>query len=225
VNGFRLLILLIDNYDSFVFNLARYFERLGQETVVLRNDATNVEHIATLSPDAIVISPGPCTPAEAGCSIDVVRDLHERIPILGICLGHQAIAAAFDAQIVRARYPMHGQTSMIQHNQHGVFAGLPNPLAVCRYHSLVVDELSLPDSFEVTARTHGGTIMAIAHRRYPVIGLQFHPEGILTECGYHMLSSFLRCREIATVDPTALTATERTMETPARPLPSLPVTF
>jgi anthranilate synthase component II len=219
------MILLIDNYDSFVFNLARHFERLGQETLVVRNDAIDPERILELSPDAMVISPGPCTPAEAGCSIDVVRKLHDRLPILGICLGHQAIAAALGGRVVRARHPMHGRTSLIEHNAQGVFSGLANPITVCRYHSLVVEEETLPDALEITARTPAGAIMALAHRKYPVVGLQFHPEAILTEHGYAMLASFLRSCGIATADPRELPSTERAVETAATALPLTPVTF
>jgi anthranilate synthase component II len=219
------MILLIDNYDSFVFNLARHFERLGQETLVVRNDATGPESILKLAPDAIVISPGPCTPAEAGCSLDVVRRLHDRLPILGICLGHQAISAALGGRIVRARHPMHGRTSIIQHQGQSVFAGLPSPLTVCRYHSLVADESTLPECLEVTARTPGGTIMAVAHRQYPVVGMQFHPEAILTERGYPMLASFLRSCGLATADPTDPALAERSSAAPEYALPAAPVTF
>jgi anthranilate synthase component II len=219
------MILLIDNYDSFVFNLARYFQRLGQETLVVRNDAMSVGQIAKLSPQAVVISPGPCTPAEAGCSIDVVRQLHTSVPILGVCLGHQAIAAALGGAIVRARHPMHGRTSMIQHDKTGVFEGLPSPLTVCRYHSLVVDEATLPESLEVTARTPSGTIMGIAHRELPVVGLQFHPEAILTEGGYSMLANFLSGCGIVTADCQSLMAGERPSESQPLSLPLAPVTF
>jgi len=185
------VILLIDNYDSFVHNLARYLRRLGQETRVIRNDAVDRAAIRAIDPCAIVLSPGPCTPDHAGHSLDVVRDMWQEIPILGICLGHQTIAAAFGAKIVRANEPVHGRTSQIKHHERGVFAGLANPLTVCRYHSLIVDEDSLPSDFEITARLTDGTIMAIQHRRRPLVGLQFHPEAILTEGGYAMLGNFL----------------------------------
>jgi anthranilate synthase/aminodeoxychorismate synthase-like glutamine amidotransferase len=219
------MILLIDNYDSFVHNLARYFERLGQPTTVVRNDAIDARRAAELAPDAIVLSPGPCTPTEAGCSLEIVRELTGRAPILGVCLGHQAIAAALGARVVRAQRPMHGRTSEVLHNGRGLFAGLPNPLTVGRYHSLVVDEASLPRDLIATAHTRSGTIMAIEHRRHPVVGLQFHPESILTDCGYELLAGFLRLaglpvpRELPTID----------LERPAVPSPELappqPVTF
>jgi anthranilate synthase/aminodeoxychorismate synthase-like glutamine amidotransferase len=186
------VILLIDNYDSFVHNLARYFRQLGQETVVLRNDAVDAARIRQLRPQAIVLSPGPCTPDEAGCSLEVVRQLYTEIPILGVCLGHQAIAAALGGRVVRARAPMHGRASDVFHDGQGIFAGLPNPLAACRYHSLVVDEATLPACLSVTARTADHTIMAIGHRRLPVAGVQFHPESILTADGSALLAGFLR---------------------------------
>lgn len=157
------MIVLIDNYDSFVFNLARYFERLGQQTHVVRNDATTAEEIATLQPAAVVLSPGPCTPAEAGCSLDVVRLLGHRLPILGVCLGHQAIGAAYGGRIVRAREPVHGRVSTVLHDGQSVFAGLRSPLEACRYHSLVIEPESLPAELQVTAWTADGTIMAVAH--------------------------------------------------------------
>jgi anthranilate synthase component II len=219
------MILLIDNYDSFVFNLARHFERLGQETLVVRNDAIGVPEIVRLAPDAIVISPGPCTPSAAGCSVDVVQQLHQDFPLLGICLGHQAIGAALGARIVRANEPLHGRTSVIRHNGLGEFAGLSNPLSVCRYHSLAIDEATLPSAIEVTARASDGTIMAIAHRHLPVVGLQFHPEAILTESGYEILAGFLRRCDLDAANPIGLALSERAPEQVARPLPVAPVTF
>ena len=186
------MILLIDNYDSFVYNLARYFERLGHATLVVRNTAIDAEQVESLRPAAIVLSPGPCTPERAGCTLGLVRRLHTSIPLLGICLGHQTIAAALGGRVVRAKEPVHGRTSPIHHNGRGLFARLPSPLVGCRYHSLVVDEGSLPDCLEVTARTEDGVVMAIEHRTLPVIGLQFHPESILTEHGYPLLAAFLR---------------------------------
>jgi len=186
------MILLIDNYDSFVHNLARYFQRLGQETMVVRNSAIDVSGVRAAAPAAVVLSPGPCTPRQAGCSLDVVRQLHAEFPILGVCLGHQAIAEALGGRIVRAKEPIHGRTSPILHDGQGVFADLPNPLVACRYHSLVVDEESLPECLEVTARLDDGTVMALRHRTRPIVGLQFHPESILTDTGYALLAAFLR---------------------------------
>jgi anthranilate synthase/aminodeoxychorismate synthase-like glutamine amidotransferase len=186
------MILLIDNYDSFVYNLARYFERLGQEVSVVRNDAVTAEQIAKTKPKAVVLSPGPCTPDEAGCSLDVVRRLHRDVPILGVCLGHQAIGQALGGRIIRAPTPVHGSTSPLEHRGTSIFAGLPSPMNVCRYHSLVIDEATLPAALEVTARTSDGVVMAVAHRTLPVVGVQFHPESILTEYGYELLANFLQ---------------------------------
>ena len=186
------MILLIDNYDSFVHNLARYFVRLGQTTRVVRNNEMTVDAMRELKPQGIVISPGPCSPAEAGCSVEVIRALHESIPVLGICLGHQAIGAAFGGVIARASEPRHGRTSSIEHDGVGLFAGIPSPLTVCRYHSLAIDEQTLPPELRVTARTADGTIMALQHVTAPLFGLQFHPEAVLTEHGYAMLANFLQ---------------------------------
>jgi anthranilate synthase/aminodeoxychorismate synthase-like glutamine amidotransferase len=219
------MILLIDNYDSFVHNLARYIRRLGQETLVLRNDAVDPAAIDRLQPAAIVLSPGPCTPAEAGCSLDVVRHFTGRLPILGVCLGHQAIAAALGGRIVRADEPMHGRTSTIRHDRTGIFSGLPEPLTVGRYHSLVVELASLPPELTVTARTPGGTIMALAHSRWPVVGVQFHPESILTECGYELLAGFLGLAGLPVALPLPTIDSERSANPPEQPLPAGPVTF
>jgi anthranilate synthase/aminodeoxychorismate synthase-like glutamine amidotransferase len=186
------LILLIDNYDSFVYNLARYFQRLGHVTQIVRNDAVDAHQVELACPNAVVLSPGPCTPREAGCSLDVVRSLAGKIPMLGVCLGHQAIVEALGGRVIRAPEPVHGRASVIRHDGRGVFLGLPNPLTVGRYHSLVVDRDTLPDSLEVTAKTTDGVIMAVRHRQYPLVGLQFHPESILTQCGFGILSGFLR---------------------------------
>ncbi len=186
------MILLIDNYDSFVYNLARYFERLGHAVRVVRNTEIDADGAASLEPAAMVLSPGPCTPERAGRSIELVRSLHGRVPTLGVCLGHQIIAAAFGGRVVRAREPVHGRSSPVHHTGRGVFEGLPNPLVAGRYHSLAVDQPSLPDCLEVAARTDDGTVMAIEHRTLPVVGLQFHPESILTDCGYRLLAAFLR---------------------------------
>jgi anthranilate synthase/aminodeoxychorismate synthase-like glutamine amidotransferase len=173
-----------------------------------------------------VLSPGPCTPNEAGCSLAVVRELTGRVPILGICLGHQAIGAAFGASVVRAAEPVHGRTSKIFHDGHSVFAGLPSPIVACRYHSLVVDRATLPPELEVTAWTADGTIMALAHRELPVVGLQFHPESILTDLGYELLAAFLRSAGMAVRNPLPRIDSERAEPAVARaPLPVAPVTF
>lgn len=191
------MILLIDNYDSFVHNLARYVVELGCETQVIRNDALSVDQIAQLAPRAIIISPGPCTPDEAGVSQDVIRHLGEKIPILGVCLGHQSIAAALGGLVIRALEPVHGRTALIHHRGRGLFAGLPNPFRATRYHSLVVDEPTLPADLQVTARTSDGIPMALEHIRWPVFGVQFHPESILTEGGHLLLRNFLASAGIA----------------------------
>jgi anthranilate synthase/aminodeoxychorismate synthase-like glutamine amidotransferase len=183
-------ILLIDNYDSFVYNLSRYFEELGCRTRVVRNDALSVSAIRAMDPVAIVLSPGPCTPFESGVSLDVIRRLGADVPILGVCLGHQAIAAALGGEVVRSA-PMHGRTSAVWHDTQGLFEGLPNPLTAARYHSLAVEETTLPPSLQVTARTSDGTVMALRHRQWPLWGVQFHPESILTDRGHHMLANFL----------------------------------
>jgi anthranilate synthase/aminodeoxychorismate synthase-like glutamine amidotransferase len=222
------MILLIDNYDSFVFNLARYFERLGQATEVVRNDAIDVQGLLARQPDAIVLSPGPCTPSEAGCSLDVVRELAGRVPILGICLGHQAIGAALGGAIVRAAEPVHGRTSQVFHDGRSVFVGLPSPIVACRYHSLVIERESLPKELEVTAWTADGTIMAVAHRTLPVVGLQFHPESVLTDTGFDLLAAFLRQAGIATpsADQLPRMSSERIEAAVVeRRLPTVPVTF
>ncbi len=185
------MILLIDNYDSFVHNLSRYFGELGCETIVRRNDAVSLEDIRRLAPEAIVLSPGPGTPTQAGICISAVQEFAREIPLLGVCLGHQAIAEAFGGEIIRARTPVHGRTSAVFHDGTSLFAGLPNPLTATRYHSLIVDEQSLPDELRVTARTSDGTVMALEHATDAVFGLQFHPESILTETGHSLLGAFL----------------------------------
>ena len=185
------MILLIDNYDSFVWNLARYVRELGAEPVVLRHDALSLEDIAALAPSHIIISPGPCSPAEAGISTAVVSRFGASVPLLGVCLGHQCIGAAYGAEIVRARHVMHGKTSRIHHDGAGIFAGLPSPLTATRYHSLVIAPASLPPALRVTATAEDGEIMAVEHREHPVTGVQFHPESALTEFGYRMLDRFL----------------------------------
>ena len=185
------MLLLIDNYDSFVHNLARYFVELGCETHVVRNDAVTVAEVRELAPSAIVISPGPCTPREAGVSMELIREFGPSIPMLGVCLGHQAIAAAFGAQVICADEPVHGRTSWVRHDGRRLFAGLPNPLRATRYHSLIVDEVTLPSDLIVTARTEDGIPMALEHERWPLFGVQFHPESVLSQRGRSLLSNFL----------------------------------
>ena len=186
------MILLIDNYDSFTWNLYQYFCELGAEVVVRRNDALSLADIDALNPQKIVISPGPCTPDESGISLEAIRHYAGRIPLLGVCLGHQAIAQVFGATIVRAAKVMHGKTSPITHNGTGVFLGLNNPLTVTRYHSLLIDPATLPACFEVTAWSEAQEIMGIRHREWDLEGVQFHPESILSEQGHQLLENFLQ---------------------------------
>ncbi|MCG3101109.1 aminodeoxychorismate synthase component 2 [Enterobacter sp. DRP3] len=186
------MILLIDNYDSFTWNLYQYFCELGAEVVVRRNDEISLADIETLAPQKIVISPGPCTPSESGISLEVIQHYAGKLPILGVCLGHQAIAQAFGATIVRAAKVMHGKTSPVTHAGVGVFTGLNNPLTVTRYHSLVVDPSTLPGCFEVTAWSDTQEIMGIRHREWDLEGVQFHPESILSEQGHALLANFLK---------------------------------
>ena len=186
------MVLVIDNYDSFTYNLVQYLGELGADVRVLRNDAVSLEDVVAARADRIVISPGPGRPAAAGVTMDVIRRLGERTPILGVCLGHQAIGAVFGGEVVRAGVPMHGKTSMIEHDGQGVFSGIAGPFVASRYHSLVVAERGLPAELEVTARTREDTnIMGLRHRTWPVHGVQFHPESILTGEGKHILRNFL----------------------------------
>ena len=185
------MILLLDNYDSFTYNLAQYLGELGCRVEVHRNDKISVEHIAQRKPERIVISPGPCTPQEAGVSVELVQKLAGKIPILGVCLGHQAIGAAFGGNIVRAPKLFHGKTSQIEHDGKGIFRDLPNPFVATRYHSLIVERKSLPKELVVTAETNDGIIMGVRHRHYPLEGVQFHPESVLTESGKQLLRNFL----------------------------------
>lgn len=220
------MILLIDNYDSFVHNLARYFVQLGAPTRVVRNDAFSLEDIRRWAPQAIVLSPGPCTPDEAGLSLAVVEEFHKTVPMLGVCLGHQAIAQALGGEVVRSRTPCHGIASRITHLGEGIFAGLPAEFEVGRYHSLVVQEGTLPECLEPTAWTTEGVLMAITHRQLPLVGLQFHPESILTSHGYHLLANFLAMAGVAvTQSPATLAASLLTKSESSFVLPSRPVTF
>ncbi|MCO5055367.1 aminodeoxychorismate/anthranilate synthase component II [Thermomonas sp.] len=194
------MLLMLDNYDSFTFNLVQYLQELGAEVRVERNDALSVDQIAALAPDRIVISPGPCTPNEAGVSLEVIRQLGPRIPIFGVCLGYQALGQVYGGQVIRAGRIMHGKTSPIHHEGKGVFTDLPSPFEATRYHSLVVDKNAVPDCLEVTAWTENddGTVeelMGLRHREFPVEGVQFHPESILTQHGHAMLKTFLERRD------------------------------
>ncbi len=200
------MILLIDNYDSFVFNLARYLCELGCDTRVVRNDAITVEDVRALNPEAIVISPGPCSPNEAGISVEVLRRCGADIPILGVCLGHQSLAAAYGGKVIRASEPVHGRTSWVRHAGTPLFAGVTNPFRATRYHSLIVDEGSLPPELIVTAWTDDGVPMAIEHQQHRLYGVQFHPESVLTEFGHRLLSNFL---QLAGVTPTSIPTSDR----------------
>jgi len=189
------MILMIDNYDSFTYNLVQYLGELGADVHTVRNDALTVDEVLLLKPEGIVISPGPCTPNEAGICVDVVKKLGQDIPILGVCLGHQCIGQAYGGKVVRAARIMHGKTSMIYHRSQGVFAGLPQPFEATRYHSLVVENSSIPESLAVMAWTEyqgDHEIMGLKHRQFPVQGVQFHPESILTRCGHDLLRNFLQ---------------------------------
>ena len=196
------MILLVDNYDSFVHNLARYVKELGGEPLVRRNDDLTVADVARLDPSHVIISPGPCTPSEAGISTQLVQELGPDVPILGVCLGHQCIGAAYGAAIVRAKHPMHGKTSAIRHTGDGIFRGLPNPFSATRYHSLAIASVGLPEELQVSATAPDGEIMGVAHRDYPVFGVQFHPESILTEAGYDLLRNFVQLPRVSASENT-----------------------
>ncbi len=185
------MILMIDNYDSFVYNLVQYLGEIGEDIRVFRNDKITIPHIEDMRPDHIIISPGPCTPNEAGISLEMIRHFKGKIPMLGVCLGHQAIGQAFGGDVVRAPRLMHGKTSLVYHDGKGVFTGLKNSLTATRYHSLIVKKETLPDCFEISAETDVGEIMGIRHKEYAIEGVQFHPESILTEAGHTMLENFL----------------------------------
>ncbi len=186
------MVLMIDNYDSFTYNLVQYLGELGEEVQVYRNDEIGVEEIEALRPARVVISPGPCTPSEAGISLELIGRLAGRVPILGVCLGHQAIGQAFGGKVVRAGQVMHGKVSRVRHDQQGVFAGLPDGFIATRYHSLVIERASLPESLVVSAQSEDGEIMGVRHRSLAVEGVQFHPEAMLTEHGHKMLENFLK---------------------------------
>ncbi|HTV60126.1 MAG TPA: aminodeoxychorismate/anthranilate synthase component II [Verrucomicrobiae bacterium] len=186
------MILLLDNYDSFTYNLAQYLGQMGQKLAVRRNDQVTLEDVAALHPEKIVISPGPCTPKEAGISVPLIQRFADEVPILGVCLGHQAIGAAFGGRVIRAAQIMHGKTSEIRHDGKTIFEKLPNPFVATRYHSLIVERESLPESLTISAETEDGTIMGLRHKTLPVEGVQFHPESVLTSSGFHLLENFLR---------------------------------
>ena len=188
------MILVIDNYDSFTYNLVHYLNELGGETVVYRNDALTAQDALAMRPEAVVLSPGPCTPNEAGISLEVIKTYAGKIPILGVCLGHQAIGQAFGGKVVRAARVMHGKTSQISHDGKGLFTGLPNPFQATRYHSLLIERASVPDSLDVTAQTAENEIMAVRHKTLPVEGVQFHPESFLTTAGKDLLRNFIERR-------------------------------
>lgn len=186
------MILMIDNYDSFTYNLYQYLGEMGEDVRVYRNDALTVEQIEEINPDYIVISPGPCTPNEAGISMEVIKTLGEKIPTLGVCLGHQSIGQVFGGKVIRASRLMHGKTSQIYHDDEDIFQNLPNPFVATRYHSLLVESESLPSCLKVTAKTVQGEIMGLKHEKWPVVGVQFHPESILTVEGKNLLKNFLK---------------------------------
>ena len=185
------MLLMIDNYDSFTYNIVQYFGELGEDVRTFRNDEITLEQIAAMQPGRICISPGPCTPHEAGVSVPLLQQFGGKLPILGVCLGHQAIGAAFGGKVVRAKQVMHGKTDLLHHTGVGVFKGLPNPYTITRYHSLAIERASLPDCLEVTAWTQDNEIMGVRHKEFDIEGVQFHPESILTEHGHQLLQNFL----------------------------------
>jgi len=186
------MLLMIDNYDSFTYNLVQYFGELGQDVRVFRNDAITLKEIAAMAPDYLVISPGPCSPKEAGISVAAIQEFAGKLPILGVCLGHQSIGYAFGGEIVHAKQLMHGKLSSVHHADVGIFSGLPNPFTATRYHSLAIRRETLPDCLEVTAWTDDGEIMGVRHTEYPIQGVQFHPESIMTEHGHALLDNFIK---------------------------------
>lgn len=188
------MVLVIDNYDSFVYNLVQYLGEFGQDIKVVRNDKIRIFEIEQLAPTHILISPGPCTPTEAGVSLDVIKHFKGAVPMLGVCLGHQAIGQAFGGQVIRAQRPVHGKVSTMYHDNQGIFAGIMNPFKATRYHSLLLEKESLPSCLEITAQTEEGEIMGVRHREFPIEGVQFHPESILTEHGHVMMKNFLNMR-------------------------------
>lgn len=185
------MVFVLDNYDSFTWNLVQYMGELGAELTVRRNDELTVDEVEALAPERIVLSPGPCTPQEAGISIDLIRRMAGKVPVLGVCLGHQAIGAAFGGQVVRAAKLMHGKTSEVEHDGKTIFSGIASPMTCTRYHSLIVQEKGLPAELEISARTADGTIMGLRHRRFPVEAVQFHPESVLTDDGKRLIRNFL----------------------------------
>ena len=186
------MLLMIDNYDSFTYNLVQYFGELGQDLKVYRNNKITIAEIEKMKPDRIVISPGPCTPKEAGISIDLIKHFAGKIPLLGVCLGHQSIGEAFGGDVIRAPYLMHGKTSMIHHDGKTIFSGLPNPFVATRYHSLIIKRETLPSTLEISAWTEDGIIMGVRHKQFKVEGVQFHPESILTNVGKDLMRNFLK---------------------------------
>ena len=220
------LILLIDNYDSFVHNVARYCRRFGFKTTICRSDQLDATEVARLNPEAIIVSPGPCSPNEAGVSLEIVREFSDLIPMFGICLGHQVIAQAFGARIVRSETPMHGRSSLIEHDGSSLFAGIGNPFEAARYHSLVVEPSSLPDCLIATAKTTDGSVMALRHKRLPIFGVQFHPESILSSVGYKLLAQFFKIANLkAPRNPTFEDELRVVENVEQDVVPTSPVTF